>query len=120
LPEPGPATDVLAEHQAPPLTPVSDAVPKRVSVLDRDVFKELVREIGGETASEIHLVFIAETEARLKLLRELAIDRERTRLGRCHGRGLFVRRRGAGVAQLMPARRACTAVLLRFRFFIYE
>ena len=59
-----------------------DAMPSPVSALDRDVFRELVREIGEEAATEIHLVFTAETEARLKLLRGLSIDTERTRIGR--------------------------------------
>ena len=51
-------------------------------MLDREVFRELAREIGEEAAAEIHSVFALETEARLKLLRELSIETERTRIGR--------------------------------------
>jgi hypothetical protein len=51
-------------------------------MLDREVFRELVREIGEEAAAEVHAVFALETEARLKLLRGLSIETERTRIGR--------------------------------------
>jgi HPt (histidine-containing phosphotransfer) domain-containing protein len=51
-------------------------------VFDRDAFRELVREIGEEAASEIHAVFTAETEGRLKLLRGPGIETEQARIGR--------------------------------------
>jgi len=82
LPEPAmAATDQLRESPAPPLAP-SQAAINPVDVLDRDVFKELVREIGEQAASEIRMVFTAETEARLKLLRELSLESARVKIGR--------------------------------------
>jgi hypothetical protein len=89
LPEPAavaapataPATDPLPETPAPPLAPAQGAS-NAVAVLDRDVFKELVKEIGEEAAFEIRIVFAAETEARLKLLRELSLEAARVKIGR--------------------------------------
>jgi signal transduction histidine kinase/DNA-binding response OmpR family regulator len=84
LPEPATAmaaTDQLLETPAPPLAP-AQAAANTVDVLDRDVFKELVREIGEQAASEIRMVFTAETEARLKLLRELSLESARVKIGR--------------------------------------
>ena len=75
-------TETLAEHRAPPLAPNRAVPADPVSMLDREVFRELVREIGEEAAAEIHAVFALETEARLKLLRGLSIETERTRIGR--------------------------------------
>jgi hypothetical protein len=75
-------TETLAEHPAPPLAPNRTAATNPVSMLDREVFRELVREIGEEAAAEVHAVFALETEARLKLLRGLSIETERTRIGR--------------------------------------
>jgi HPt (histidine-containing phosphotransfer) domain-containing protein len=82
LPEPRPATDRLPEHSAPPLALSDGAAAIPVAALDRDAFRELVREIGEQPAAEIHLVFIAETEARMQLLRGLSIERARTRIER--------------------------------------
>jgi HPt (histidine-containing phosphotransfer) domain-containing protein len=82
LPEPTRATTTLAEHPAPPLAPASEVPAIPASALDREVFRELVREIGEQAASEIHVVFTAETEAQLKLFRSLWIDSDRTRIGR--------------------------------------
>ena len=79
LPE---ATEVLAEHRAPSLAPKPAAPADAASMLDREVFRELVREIGEEAACEVHAVFAAETESRLKLLHGLSIERERTKIGR--------------------------------------
>jgi HPt (histidine-containing phosphotransfer) domain-containing protein len=77
---PAPEADRLPEHSAPPL---ALSIPANLATaLDREVFAELAREIGREAAFEIHAVFTAETEARLKLLRELAVDSDRTRIGR--------------------------------------
>ena len=76
------ATETLAEHRAPPLAPNRAAPANPVSMLDREVFRELVREIGEEAAAEVHTVFALETEARLKLLRGLSVETERTRIGR--------------------------------------
>jgi hypothetical protein len=82
LPELPSATEALAEHRSPPLAPNQAAPANPVSMLDREVFRELAREIGEEAAAEVHSVFAIETEARLKLLRELPIESERTRIGR--------------------------------------
>jgi hypothetical protein len=81
LPAP-PRTDPLPEHPAPPLASAGVGPANAVAVFDGDAFRELVREIGEEAASEIHAVFTAETEARLKLLRGLGIETERVRIGR--------------------------------------
>jgi CheY-like chemotaxis protein/HPt (histidine-containing phosphotransfer) domain-containing protein len=81
LPEPA-ARDALPVHAAPPLASTGAAPATAASVLDREVFRELVREIGEQAANEIHAVFTAETEARLRLLRRLAIESERVRIGR--------------------------------------
>jgi signal transduction histidine kinase/CheY-like chemotaxis protein/HPt (histidine-containing phosphotransfer) domain-containing protein len=82
LPEPPAATELLTEHRAPSLVPKESAPANAVSMLDREVFRELVREIGEQAASEVHAVFAAETESRLKLLRGLSIEQERTKIGR--------------------------------------
>ena len=82
LPEPVAATDLLPEHSAPPLALNDDAAAAADVALDRDVFSELVREIGEQAVSEIHLVFTLETEARLQLLRGLPIGSARTRIER--------------------------------------
>jgi hypothetical protein len=79
---PAPAADALPVHAAPPLASTGAAPANPVSVLDREVFRELVREIGEQAANEIHAVFTTETEARLQLLRRLAIESERVRIGR--------------------------------------
>jgi hypothetical protein len=78
---PATATDPLPETPAPPLAPAQGAI-NAVAVLDRDVFKELVKEIGEEATFEIRVVFAAETEARLKLLRELSLEAARVKIGR--------------------------------------
>jgi hypothetical protein len=82
LPQPAPTMDVLAEFPAPALAPEQNASANHATALDREVFAELVREIGQEAAFEIHAVFTAETQARLKLLRELSVDTDRTKIGR--------------------------------------
>jgi hypothetical protein len=82
LPEPALKADAPPVHAAPPLASTGAAPANPVSVLDREVFRELVREIGEQAANEIHAVFTAETEARLQLLRRLAIESERVRIGR--------------------------------------
>jgi signal transduction histidine kinase/CheY-like chemotaxis protein/HPt (histidine-containing phosphotransfer) domain-containing protein len=82
LPEPALKADALPVHAAPPLASTGAAPANPVSVLDREVFRELVREIGEQAATEIHAVFTAETEARLQLLRRLAIESERVKIGR--------------------------------------
>ncbi len=79
---PAAAAQVLAEHPAPPLAPKTATTADAASTLDREVFRELVREIGEQAACEVHAVFAAETESRLKLLRGLSIDRDRIRIGR--------------------------------------
>jgi hypothetical protein len=82
LPEPALKADAPPVHAAPPLASTGAAPANPVSVLDREVFRELVREIGEQAANEIHAVFTAETEARLQLLRRLAIESERVKIGR--------------------------------------
>jgi len=82
LPEAASTTNVLPEYPAPTLAPAPGLSANPVSALDREVYAELVREIGEQAASEIHAVFTAETEARLKLFRELSIDSERTKISR--------------------------------------
>jgi signal transduction histidine kinase/DNA-binding response OmpR family regulator len=82
LPEPAPAMDLLPEYQAPPLAPTPSAPAIPVAALDREVFKELVREIGEEAAFEVLTVFTEETQIRLKLLRQLSVEKDRTRIGR--------------------------------------
>jgi HPt (histidine-containing phosphotransfer) domain-containing protein len=82
LPEPPPAMDLLPEYRAPPLAPIPSAPAIAVAALDREVFKELVREIGAEAAFEVLAVFTEETAVRLKLLRQLSIEHDSTRIGR--------------------------------------
>jgi signal transduction histidine kinase/DNA-binding response OmpR family regulator len=83
LPAQAPGAETLPEHPAPPLASAGAApADADAAVFDRDAFRELVREIGEEAASDIHAVFTAETEARLKLLRGLGIETERVRIGR--------------------------------------
>jgi CheY-like chemotaxis protein/HPt (histidine-containing phosphotransfer) domain-containing protein len=82
LPEPAPTMGVLPEYPAPPLAPAPSVSANLANALDREVFAELAREIGQEAALEIHAVFTAETEVRLKLFRELSIDGDWTKIGR--------------------------------------
>jgi signal transduction histidine kinase/DNA-binding response OmpR family regulator len=80
LPQPAAALAMLPEHPAPALAQGVSA--NLATALDREVFAELAREIGQEAALEIHAVFTAETDARLKLFRELSIEADRTKIGR--------------------------------------
>jgi signal transduction histidine kinase/DNA-binding NarL/FixJ family response regulator len=82
LPEPAPGSKGLPEHPAPPLAAALAEPANAASMFDPEAFGELSREIGEQAASEIHAVFTAETEARLKLLRGLGIETERVRIGR--------------------------------------
>jgi signal transduction histidine kinase/DNA-binding response OmpR family regulator len=82
LPERAPAMDPLPEYQAPPLAPIPSAPAIPVAALDHEVFKELAREIGEEAAFEVLAVFTEETAVRLKLLRQLSIEHDSTRIGR--------------------------------------
>jgi CheY-like chemotaxis protein/HPt (histidine-containing phosphotransfer) domain-containing protein/anti-sigma regulatory factor (Ser/Thr protein kinase) len=82
LPEPGPTTNPLPEHPSPPLAQNETAAAIPAAAFDREVYHELVREIGEEAAIEIHAVFTSEAGARLKFLRGLSIEQERTRIGR--------------------------------------
>ena len=61
--------------QAPQNT---SSVPARVP----GAFEELVREIGEDGAGEVRTVFWSDTDARLKLLRDLALTDQRARIGR--------------------------------------
>jgi CheY-like chemotaxis protein/HPt (histidine-containing phosphotransfer) domain-containing protein len=79
---PAPAMDVLPEHPAPPLALTPSPPTNSVATLDREVFEELVREIGEQSASEIHAVFTEETEIRMKLLRKLSLELDRIKIGR--------------------------------------
>lgn len=58
--------------------PAADTEPARAP----DAFEELVREIGRDGAREVRDVFWADTNARLKLFRQLALDQHRTRIAR--------------------------------------
>jgi hypothetical protein len=110
---PGPmATERLAEYAAPPLA-IAEAEPAAIlaaePVLDRNAFEELAREIGPDGACEIRTVFLAETEAKLKLLRRLSVDADRATIGReAHSlksaAGTFGYRQVAGVARLIERR----------------
>lgn len=82
LPEPGPAMTMFLEPPSPPLTRAQAAPANAASVLDREVFEELIREVGEQGAAEIHAIFTGETESRLKLFRTLSIDSDRIRIGR--------------------------------------
>jgi hypothetical protein len=72
--------DLLPECQAPALAPGAPEI--AVAALDREVFKDLAREIGEEAAFEVLAVFTEETAVRLKLLRRLSIEHDSTRIGR--------------------------------------
>jgi signal transduction histidine kinase/HPt (histidine-containing phosphotransfer) domain-containing protein/ActR/RegA family two-component response regulator len=88
LPAPASAFDLLAMTAAPPLSPSGipepafDAEIAPEAALDREAYAELVSEVGDQAAKEILDVFISETDARLKLLRELSVERERIKIGR--------------------------------------
>lgn len=58
--------------------PAADTEPARTA----GAFEDLAREIGHEGASEVRAVFWADTDARLKLFRELALDQHRARIAR--------------------------------------
>ena len=94
--------------RAPPLAPKEAAPANPVSVLDREVIRELVREIGEQAASEVHAVFTAETEARLKLLRGLGMSSERTR-NRTGGAFAQEQRRNVRLSRTRRARAAARA-----------
>ena len=82
---PPPSTDLLPEYAAPPLAAeVPDVDPNLAPepALDRGAYEELAREIGDEGAREIRTVFLTETDARLKLLRQLTPDAHRAKIGR--------------------------------------
>jgi CheY-like chemotaxis protein/HPt (histidine-containing phosphotransfer) domain-containing protein len=106
------ATERLAEYAAPPLA-IAEAEPAAnvavEPVLDRNAFEELAREIGPDGACEIRTVFLAETEAKLKLLRRLSVDADRATIGReAHSlksaAGTFGYRQLASVARLIERR----------------
>jgi signal transduction histidine kinase/DNA-binding response OmpR family regulator len=83
---PGPApTERLSECAAPPLA-MAETEPTANTAAepayDHSAFEELAREIGRDGACEIRTVFFAETEARLKLLRRLSVDTDRSTIGR--------------------------------------
>jgi signal transduction histidine kinase/DNA-binding NarL/FixJ family response regulator/HPt (histidine-containing phosphotransfer) domain-containing protein len=82
---PAPSTDSLPEYAAPPLAAeVPDVDPSLAPepAIDHGAYEELAREIGDEGAREIRMVFLTETDARLKLLRQLTPDTHRARIGR--------------------------------------
>lgn len=90
LPTPSAAVEKLPA--APPLQPSHEMEPlaslpldvevAREPAFENEAYTELLDEIGEAAAREIHDVFISETTARLKLLRELSLDRERIKIGR--------------------------------------
>ncbi|HEX7677060.1 MAG TPA: ATP-binding protein, partial [Thermoanaerobaculia bacterium] len=82
---PPPSTDTLPEYAAPPLAaevPDVDSNLAAEAALDHGAYEELAREIGDEGAREIRIVFLTETDARLKLLRQLTPDAHRAKIGR--------------------------------------
>jgi signal transduction histidine kinase/DNA-binding NarL/FixJ family response regulator/HPt (histidine-containing phosphotransfer) domain-containing protein len=106
------ATERLPEYTAPPLA-IAETEPalnaSAEPALDRNAFEELAKEIGRDGACEIRAVFFAETEARLKLLRQLSVDAERAKIGReAHSlksaAGTFGYRRLASVAREIEKR----------------
>jgi signal transduction histidine kinase/AmiR/NasT family two-component response regulator/HPt (histidine-containing phosphotransfer) domain-containing protein len=83
LPERAAPIETLSGDPAPATAPLApDAPADAVPALDRNVFVELVGEVGEQAAAEIHAVFVAETEVRRKLLRELSIERDMIKIGR--------------------------------------
>jgi HPt (histidine-containing phosphotransfer) domain-containing protein len=78
---PAPGVDLPTPDDAPPLA-AAEPPDAEEPVLDRSAFATLVSEIGEESAAEIRTVFVSETDIRLKLLRQLSIERERTKIGR--------------------------------------
>lgn len=82
--QPASAMNRLPELPSPPTAQAAAAAAPAnlASVLDREVFEELVREIGEQGAAEIHALFARETATRLKLFRTLSIDSDRTRIER--------------------------------------
>jgi signal transduction histidine kinase/DNA-binding NarL/FixJ family response regulator/HPt (histidine-containing phosphotransfer) domain-containing protein len=114
LPTPSPALEAAAEDVPRLLAPMERAASEFVAdpeiapepALDREAYTELVSEIGDEAAQEIHDVFISETDARLKLLRGLPLERDRIKIGReAHSlksaAGTFGYRRLASLALLL-------------------
>ncbi len=108
-----PARDLPSIAHAPSLAPADTAEAANEpalaaaiapeAALDREAYADLVGEIGEQAAEEIREVFISETDARLKLLRTLSLERERIRIGReAHSlksaAGTFGYRRLAGLA----------------------
>jgi signal transduction histidine kinase/DNA-binding response OmpR family regulator len=105
------AAERLPEYVAPPLA-VAETEPAHISAepaLDRNAFEELAKEIGQDGACEIRAVFLAETETRLKLLRQLSVDADRAKIGReghslKSAAGTFGYRQLASVARLIERR----------------
>jgi signal transduction histidine kinase/DNA-binding response OmpR family regulator len=106
------AAERLPEYTAPPLAIAETEPALNASAepsLDRNAFEELAKEIGLDGACEIRAVFFAETEARLKLLRQLSVDAERAKIGReAHSlksaAGTFGYRQLASLARLIEKR----------------
>lgn len=77
-----PAADTDPAVVAPPLVPAEIPSTDSPSPFDRKVFDNLVLEIGKETALETLSLFVQETEDRLKLLRKLSGDADRSKIER--------------------------------------
>ena len=76
------AADTDPAVVAPPLVPAEIPSTDAPSPFDRKVFDNLVLEIGKETALETLSLFVQETEDRLKLLRKLSGDADRSEIER--------------------------------------
>jgi hypothetical protein len=76
------AADTDPAVVAPPLVPAEIPSADAPSPFDRKAFDNLVLEIGKETALETLSLFVQETEDRLKLLRKLSGDADRSKIER--------------------------------------
>jgi HPt (histidine-containing phosphotransfer) domain-containing protein len=77
-----PAADTDPAVVAPPLVPAETPSTDTTPPFDRKAFDNLVLEIGKETALETLSLFVQETEDRLKLLRKLSSDADRSTIER--------------------------------------
>lgn len=68
----------MLELTAAPAQTALDAEPAR----EPDAYEALVQEIGEDGAGEVRAVFWSETDARLKLLRDLGCEPHRARIAR--------------------------------------
>jgi signal transduction histidine kinase/DNA-binding response OmpR family regulator len=77
-----PSAEAVPAEIAPPVVPSETPPIDTPSPVDRKAFDNLVHEIGEESAYETIALFVKETEARLKLLRKLSSDADRSTIER--------------------------------------